>query len=299
MRLSTAVVLIAAFCVPHSGCALLSKRKAEEGTLASRQVALRGIDAMQRGQYVDAEPMLRHGVEACPFDERIRRHYAETLWELGSRPEAVANMEQAVRLSGGNAKWVVRLGEMYLEQGQLSSAAEQASVAVRANRQLASAWALQGDVLRRKSDEQNSLAAYHRALSLQRHYPRVQLVIADIYRGQGRHGRELATLRTLADGYSPEELPRDVVYLQGLALKGLKRYDMATAMLDKAARQGQPSAEILFQLAEAQYLAGDPANARLTVQRALAQDPNHVPSRSLRTQLVASQQRIPGVDYRL
>jgi hypothetical protein len=135
-------------------------------------------------------------------------------------------------------------------------------------------------------------------LSFQRHYPRVQLAIAEIYRRQERHGRELATLRSLADGYPPGETPSDLLYLQGLALKDLKRYRPAADMLTVAVRQGEPTAEMIFHLAEAQWLGGDPVNARLTVRRALEQDPSHAPSQSLHAQLVALQQK-RGSGYRL
>jgi tetratricopeptide (TPR) repeat protein len=149
-------------------------------------------------------------------------------------------------------------------------------------------------VLRRQGEIESSLASYHRALSFQPHYPRVQLAVADIYRQQHRYARELATLRTLADGYAADELPAQVLYQQGVALKKLRRYDAAIESLAAAESGIRPQSDVLFHLAEAQWLAGDPVNARLTVSRSLALDPNHASSLALHTQLVAAQPQAMG-----
>lgn len=283
-----------------SGCVSLAKKGVDEDVVAARQFSLRGVDAAQRGQLAEAEALFGTALEMCPLDERIQYHYAETLWELDRHDEAVAHMERAVRLSGGNAELLVRLGDMYLARGDLQRAARQAELAIKANRQLASAWALRGDVLSRTGHHDASLASYHRALSYQEHYPRVQLAIAETYQRQGRHARALATLRSLADGYPVDEVPPDVLLLQGIALKELKRYEAAVETLSNAARRGDPSPDLLFHLAECQMLAGDPINARVTVESALAKAPQHGPSLALEQHLRSLQPRLarPDVDFR-
>jgi tetratricopeptide (TPR) repeat protein len=209
-------------------------------------------------------------------------------------------MERAVRLSGGNAELLVRLGDMYLARGNLQRAANQAESAIQANRQLASAWALRGDVLGQSGHHDESLASYHRALSHQEHYPRVQLAIAQTYGLQGRHARALATLRSLADGYPVDEVPPDVLFLQGIALKELGRYEAAVEALSNATKQGEPSPDLLFQLAECQMLAGDPINAKVTTESALAKAPEHGPSLALDQHLRSIQRRFarPDVEIR-
>lgn len=280
------------------GCATLAKHKTDQNVVSARQLSLRGMNASQQGQWREAEVFLSRACEMCPLDERIRCHYAETLWQLGSQQQAVAHMEEAVRLSGGNAELSVRLGDMYLAGGDLQRAALQAEFAVQANRQLASAWALRGDVLRAMGRDEDALASYHRAQSQQTHYPRVQLATAEIYSRQKRPARALATLRALADGYPSGETPQQVVALQGLALKDLGRYDAAVEMLAAAARQGPASTELLVQLAETQWLAGDAANARLTLQAARAQSSQEPQAVPLTAQADALQRKLSG-DLRL
>jgi Flp pilus assembly protein TadD len=250
------------------------------------------MDARQRGRLQEAESLLSQATEKCPLDEKIRSHYSETLWDSGQRDLAVANMEEAVRLSGGDMDRVVRLGEMYLAQGDLDRAAAQAETAIQANRPRADAWALRGNVLRAQKRDRESLAAYHRALSYQEHYPSVQLAIAAIYRRQGRHSRELATLRSLADGYPPGEMPHRVQYLEGLALKELRRYQAAADVLASAAARGEVSSELLYHLAESQWLAGDPVNARLTLQSALQQSQHEPAGQQTAAALLALQRKL-------
>ncbi len=278
------IVLIAAWgwlAVIATGCSSLSRSRLDENVLAGRQLSLRGTEAMQQARWGDAEALISESVRLCPTDERIRAQYAETLWNLHARQDAIVHMQLAVKLSGGNPDLLVRLGDMHLEQGDLDLAAEQAERAIAANRQLAAAWALRGDVFQRQGDDARSLASYHRALGYSSHYPRVQLAIAESYRKQGRHGRALATLRRLADGYPVDEVPAQVRFLEGLAQKELGRYDGAIASLTAAIRKSSASPEYLFHLAETHLLMGDTVNARIALGAALAADPAHQPSHQL------------------
>lgn len=280
------IVLIATclwLAVSVTGCSSFSRNRLDENVLAGRQLSLRGIEAMQQARWGDAEALISESVRLCPTDERIRAQYAETLWNLHARQDAILHMQLAVKLSGGNPDLLVRLGDMHLEQGDLDLAAAQADRAIAANRHLAAAWALRGDVFQRQGDDAQSLASYHRALgySSPSHYPRVQLAIAESYRKQGRHGRALATLRRLADGYPVDEVPAQVRFLEGLAQKELGRYDGAIASLTAAIRKSSASPEYLFHLAETHLLMGDTVNARIAIGAALAADPAHQPSHQL------------------
>jgi tetratricopeptide (TPR) repeat protein len=289
--LATLVLAWAVIACWLAGCASLHKKKIDAGLVSARQMSLRGLDAKRRGNLQEAESLFNRAIEDCPMDERIRYHYAETLWQAGEHERAVAQMEEAVQLSGGNVDLVVRLGEMYLARGDLRQAAIQAGKAIESNRQLAAAWALRGEVLRQMGRQEESLASFHRALSYQPRYPQVQLATAEIYRHQGRPGRALATLGALADSYPPEEIPPQVLFLQGLALKELRRYEAASEALTAAARQGPPSPELLYHRADCQWLAGDPANAQLTVQAALAQSQGPA-SEPLVAELMSLQRRL-------
>lgn len=271
-------------CLVSAGCAYC-KSPVGENVVAGRQLSLKGLEAMQRDQWEQAEDLFAQAVRTSPVDERARWRYAETLWRRGAHQEALTQMEEAVRLSGNDPKLLVQLGEMHLASGDLPRAARRAGQAVAADSRSAPAWALRGDVLRREGNHQDALAAYHRALHYQEHFPHVQLAAAEIYREAGRPQRALATVELLAGQYPPGQETTQVQYSKGLALKALGRFEEAAEALSAAANQSEPTAELLVHLSEAHLLAGDAASASLAINEALAREPNHAGGQELRLQI--------------
>jgi Flp pilus assembly protein TadD len=283
-------MLMASLLAAASGCRAFRYQKASDLAVAeARQLSLQGMTARQRGRWDQAEALYADAVLRCPSDERARCGYAESLWQRGAEQEAVAHMEEAVRLSGHDPERLVQLGEMYLARGDLAGAAAQADRAIRANRQLAAAWALRGNVLRAQGSRTEALASFHRALTIRQQYPEVQLALAETYSEQGRPHQALATLQSLADGFPPQQVPVDVLIHQGIALRNLGRHRDAAASLAQAAERASPSAELLCELGLAQIAAGDSAAARLSIAAALERDPTHATALALHDQLAAGQ----------
>lgn len=288
LRCRLAVGLLAGLvCIQAaSGCRAFRCGKASDESIgAARQLSLQAMDARQKGHWDQAEQFYAAAITRCPQDERARCGYAEALWRRGDQTEAVAHMEEAVKLSGNDPERLVELGKMYLALGETRGAATQAERAIAANRQLAGAWALRGDVLKAEGDRNEAVSSYHRALSYQSHYPQVQLALAEIYGQQNRGARALATLQALASYYPPGQVPTEVSFRQGLVLRSLGRHRDATECLAAAAKQGAPSVELLYELAHSQILSGDAANARLTLATAQRRYPEHVLTQQLREDL--------------
>ena len=257
------------------GCRAFRCHTSDEAVSAARDLSLQGLDAQQKGRAGEAEQLFAAAVERCPQDERARCCYAEVLWQRGAQDEAVQHMEEAVRLSGSDPQRRVQLGKMYLARGQLHQASVQAERATSADRQLAAAWALSADVLKAEGLRDEALAGYHRALAIQPHYPEVQIALSDLYGLQDRPQRALATLQALADHYPPDQVPSDVSYRQGLVLRRLARYEDAAEQLAAAIRQGPATADMHFELAQTQILAGNRSAAAESVAAGLALHPNH------------------------
>lgn len=287
-----AMFLMAGGVVNGLGCTSLHKDTISENVISARQMSLRGFDSLERGKLEDAETWFANAIKTNPVDERAHVQYAELLWRRSLHEDAIKHLEQSVKLSGGDPALVVRLGEMYLAQGDAERAWQQAELAIQSNRHLACAWALRGDVRRHEGKLQEALAEYHRSLSFEGHCPHVQLALAAIYREQNRPRRALSTLDALAEHYPPDEMPQEILLEQGLALKALGRHENAATLLAQATRRGEPSTELLFHLAEAQLLSGDTTNARLALIAALAQEPTHVASNQLKGQIDEQQQRM-------
>jgi tetratricopeptide (TPR) repeat protein len=282
----TCVATLVALALLGGGCrAFRCQKVSDEAIAEARQLSLQGMAARQRGRWEQAEALYADAVLKCPRDERAHCGYAESLWQRGAQAEAVAHMEEAVRLSGHDPERVVQLGEMYLARGELARASQQAERAVAANTQLAGAWALRGKVLAAQGSRTEALASFHRALKLQQQYPEVQLALAEIYGEQNRPQRALATLQSLADSFPPEQVPVEVLIHQGLALRQLGRHADAARSLAQAAERGNPSADLLYELGRTQLSAGDSAAARLAVAAALERDPAHRGAQALHDEL--------------
>lgn len=271
--------------LPLIGCRSARSTPVDLNVASARELSFRGIDAMQQGDWDKAEQLLGKAVQTCATDVRSHRNYAEALWQRGAAESAIEHMEEAVRLSNGEPELLVRLGEMHLASGRLDAAAQQADLAIRRNRHLASAWALQGDVEFRRGRQEEALASYHRALGYEEHYPEVQMAVARVYQQSKRPHRMLATLESLEDQFPADQVPQDVYFMQGIALKQLGRYDQAIQTLAKAENAGRPTADMLFHIGEAYLLAGDHSNARLSVVTALSLDASHPASRQLQSRL--------------
>lgn len=267
-----------------SGCQSFARPEVQD-VVQSRQLSLSGMDAMHRGEWEEAEQMFTHAIEKSGTNQRARCCYAEALWRRGASQEAIVQMQEAVRLSGGDPALRVRVGEMHLARRELDAAASQATEAIRQNPRLASSWALRGDVLAQRNQPEAALASYHRALSYQPHFPRVQLATAEIYRQLQQPERALVALHALGDAYRPTEVPGKVVEMRGLAYKDLGRYEDASASLALAVDLGASSEDVMYQLGEAQMLAGRGNDARLTLLRVLQKNPQHAASHQLLSRL--------------
>ncbi len=272
---------------------------ADFNVIQGRQLTQSGIDAGCRGDWREAENFFQQATAISQQDVPARQQYAKCLWRRGAKSEAVAAMVEAVRLSGSAPGLHVELGEMYLAQNDLRLAKWHADAAIRGNPRLAGAWALLGDVRRHQSDPTAALAAYHRALSHQPDFPRVQLEAADLYRRQGRPQRCLATLNRLTDASLSDETAAELFYRQGLALLDLDREDDAVDHFTAAIDRGLASADLYFHLGRAELLAGRPAAARWSAVQALGLTPDHRGSRELIAQIDKVQQRMAAaVDSR-
>jgi tetratricopeptide (TPR) repeat protein len=124
------------------------------------------------------------------------------------------------------------------------------------------------------------LADYHRALSCDRGNREALLQMGELYRQLDQPRRALVTLQSLVDTYPLGEEPQQVSYLMGLAYAALDRHDDAAQSYRRAAR-ADPTVEILFRLAEAEWQAGRVTLACEAATQALALDPQHQPSHAL------------------
>lgn len=249
---------------------------------------------MHDGRWDIAESLFSDALEVSKADDRAHWGLAEAFWKRGERERAIEHMEQAVRLSAGDPKFVERLGRMYLELGRGEEADHHSQWALQTKRDSPDSWRLRGDCLRASGKDDDALAAYHRALALQPDFPEVQIASAEIYRDQRRFDRLLATLDRLQDGMGPEETPASVDLLQGIAMRQLGRAEEARRYLVRACQKSPTDATPHLELAALAIEQGEIEKARDSL--ILAQDLNPASREQVQwmEQLRLEQQRLAG-----
>ncbi|HEX3656527.1 MAG TPA: tetratricopeptide repeat protein [Pirellulales bacterium] len=290
-RQSTRLTGCLVLALAASGCRLPATQGPVSRSLtASRQLSQQGVSALDAGDWSTAEHLFNEAVETCDSDANAHRHYAEALWHRGKRAEALAQLDEAIRLSPEDDTLLVRAAEMRLASGDATRAQQDVRSAIDINPRSPSAWMLAGRIEVAGGHQRDALAAFHKALSLAPDSRDTLLELAECYRRLGEPERALVNLQTLADTYPPGEEPRQVSYLEGMALSAMGRQQDAVDALAQAAARGTPDAALLCSLAEAESRAGLADNAWRDVQRALTIDPRHAASRRLAAQLGLARQ---------
>jgi Tfp pilus assembly protein PilF len=284
--------LLIASLTPCAGCGVLRRYAESRQLSAARRLSMQGMAALHQDRIEDAGDLFARALAISSSDERAHWGHAEVLWRDHDHAQALREMEVAVELSGHQPELAVRLGQMYLEAGDLYAAGTQARTALQGDRQLASAWQLAGDVWLREGKIDDALKSYHRALALQPEFQAVQLSIAEAYYRSGRCDRMLATLDRLQEQMPGDACPAHVHFLRGLALVGLDRPDAAAEGFRMACELRPDDVELWHQLAAAELAAGDLAEARYAAESALRLEPSHEASRVVLLAVVSAEGRV-------
>ena len=264
------------------GCQLAGRNgPVSQALLSCRQSTQRGISAADTGDWPRAEGYFAQAVKSCPVDIDARCNYAEALWQGGAQEEAYRQMQEAVRLAPDDAELLVRQAEMQCALGLCDAALEGIRRTLDLDPNQARAWAVRGRAAADQGNLRQALADYQRALSLAPDDREMLFEIARLYQQLNRPQRSLAYLQSLLDTYPAGEEPQQPLYLEGLAYGALGRHGEAAASLSAACAAGPASAEMLYQLAAAQWAAGATQQADAAAREALALEPRHAPCREL------------------
>ena len=270
-----------------TGCALFRRPGEDTLTVRAQSLSLRATDACRRGDWESAKGWFEQAVKACPSDVQTRRRYADALWEQGHRDEALAQMKEAVRLSAQAPELLMRYGRLLLTAGHVAEADRISREAVDRFPAHAQALALRGAVFQRRGDLDEAIERYHQALRQQPVYPQVKLALAEIAHQRGQHQRCLATLASLKKDYPQGKTPWQVLWLEGLALRDLQRYDEAAQQFSQIASSGHIAPEVLYGEADAWYRAGQYRRAWMAAEDLERKFPDYAPGRSLHRQLAS------------
>ncbi|MDB4533452.1 tetratricopeptide repeat protein [Vicingaceae bacterium] len=261
------LTLIAILWPLMSGCSIWRNRTADISGTRSREFTFSGIDAMQRGRPDRAEELFREAVKLSPEDSNARAQLAGTLSRQGATEQAINQLRAAVEFSRGEPKYQMQLGEVYLQAGQAQKAIEHANLALDGNRRLAAAWLLKGNALQALGQLNEAVSSYHRAIAYDKEMSAAAIQLAATYQKLDRPFRSLSVLEKLDSQFPDDRQPEELLLLQGVVLADLKHYERSVQKLSEASLRPGASAEVFLRLSDVQVLAGDPANARLTLSR--------------------------------
>jgi len=268
------------------GCRSYVQAKSNSQLVAARELSRRGADAMQRSRPQDAEMLFSEALRNSSLDERAHWGFATTLWQRGEKQRAIEHMREALRLSGKNPEYAVRLGEMNLEVGNRRAARELALGVLSVNHKHAEAWALLGDTHQAERDWPAAEECYNRALLERSDYPRVQLSVAEINLHTGRPKSTLAILDRMADLHATASSDPEVLLMRGVTLADLGRGAEAAEALAMASER-MPSDRIdkQIQLVTAQHRIGELVPARITLGKLIASNTNSPEVKRLQSML--------------
>ena len=226
------------------GCRLVNRRGPVPAELASaRRLCNEGLAAADRQDLVRAETLLERAVKSCPVDVEARRNYADVLWRRGERLEAVTQISEALKLSPDDAGLCVLGGGMFVEMGLLDDADRLAREAVRLAPRSAAAWHLRGQVALARGQSEQALSDLQHGLAFAPDDRGILRDTAEAYRRLGQYQRMLSTLAVLGETYGPNQLPADLLLLEGIAQEGLGRAgDAAESYRRAVAAGGSPDA---------------------------------------------------------
>lgn len=260
--------------VVTTGCAFCRSTRSEQDLVAVRQLALRGDEAMQRGNAEEAERCFQEAIKRQPQDERCHALLAELRRRQGRETESTEHLERAVQLSGGNPQLLVDLGEQLFAQGDHPAALDCAHRALRQDAASTKAWVLQARLLRATNRGGDAIIAYHRALQLDSTQRDAAIELAEVYLHEGRIERCLSTLDSRALTTAESTIRGEPEFLRGMAYARLDRHSDATTALAEAERKGIRTPALYFQLAESHYRTGSAASARLALAEARKMAPS-------------------------
>lgn len=275
------------------GCATFSRHTAEHQKVVNgRQLTQQGVDALQRGDLERAESLLAKAKKSCPVDVHTRSQYAEALHRKGDVDGAIAELQQAIRISGEDPNLMVRLGRIYFLAGRLPEADQQAQQTIARYPRYADAWLLAGDLAERRSDWEDAEACYLRCASYSEDLTPVLIRLARAQRNLSQPDRSLASLTRAERAYPQGEAPVELLIEQGLTCQAAGRNESACEYLIAAMEKGAPSPELMSRLAQCELAAGRIARAEWALRQTLSMDPQNVRGREIAAEIPLARQRM-------
>ena len=287
-------VLLSFVLLTSIGCQTFQPfaQKTHQKLVSAKQWASGGIDAFQNGRIDQAKGLFSRAAQQNPNDASVRENLALTLHENGETQQAILQMQHAVDLSNNDPRMLVQLGELYLDAGQWIPARRQVELALERDHRYAPAWVLSGKTEKAKSNFEQALADFQRAIGLDSDLPQIEMQIVDTYQQMGQPHRALSAAEQILSKHASDDQPEAAVLAKSVALIALKQFNPAIDILQTASEKERASSDVFVRLGQAQLLAGQASQARLTLNRGKQVYPNLAVFDELVTDLQSAKSRV-------
>ena len=263
---------------------------------SSRKWTRGGIAALRNSRRKQARTIFSRSSVQDPNEKTLHANQARVAQQQGQSKQAIEHMHRAVELAGNEPKLIVELGEMYLAARQWLPAKRQSELALKLDHRFAPGWVLQAKTNLAKGNLEAALADFQRAAGLNPGSPEIQLAIAEIYQRKQQPLRALAAVEQILSQYSPDQQPERVLLAKSVALMELRQLGPAIEVLQTASQRADASSDVFLRLGQAQLLAGEVSEARLTLNMGKKSFPENGEFDLLLTELQSAQQRLAAVD---
>lgn len=286
-----------ALVLPMLGCQSFQpfQRTVQPKLAMAKKWVTGGVDALHNGQLAQAKSFFSRAARENPRDPMAQVHLARALQQNGETQQAIPHLQRATQLKHNDPRLVVELGEMYLDHGQWLPARNQADRAIEIDHRFAAAWILKGKTNLAKNDLHQALADFQRAASIDATQPNLQILIAQTYQQLGQPLKSLAAAEQLLGQHPPDQQPEMALILKSRALLDLKQHEPAIDILQAASERPEATSEVFLRLSQAQLLAGQDSQARLTLARAKRAFPEQPQFEQLLAELQSSGSRVAQV----
>lgn len=288
-----ALALAGVFCVGVGGCRNVPFYRMTSKASKSLPLSREGIVAFERGDLARAEENLREAVELNDSDVETCLYYAETLWKLGKRAEAVAVLEAAAEKRATIDVEVAlyrSLGEKALETNRPEDAVAWADKIVDLTPKSAIGWELRGKATRRLGRPTAALEDFQRAAHFAVDDRGLLREIAAIQNEIGDFDSGLATWQHLERLYPVNREPAEIFAGQGEAYCGLGLVFEAEESFAVASASAPEVVEYRLRLAETRLARGEIDGALAALNEATVRDPNDPLVQNLRARALQMRQ---------
>jgi len=205
------------------GCSVFRNTATDQHVTFSRDRTLKGLEANHLQDEAQAEKYFTEAVHSDTENIEARMHLAELYRRRNSLSAAIQQLERCSKIAPDDCKVMTELGNCYADMNDNSRALELADLALRQDRESIEAWKLKAKAQWRMGRREKALADYQRGLQLDSNDCEIRRNMAMLYMELDKPLRALTTLDRIANEYSDQDLPEQLIVDQAFALRKMDR----------------------------------------------------------------------------